>query len=180
MGKDSNMPIGPPKHQMKYFPGLTSEVRAFGQFRKVLHTGLFSQLVSMEIPVGGDIGNEVHMVDQVLLFTSGEGKAVVAGKEQAVKASDVVVVPAGTEHQFYNTSKDQPLELVTVYSPAEHDPQTVHKTKEEGDEEEDNGKDESPDWSQQSKEQNMKTGVVKEEGGPYEDGDDGRHNRKVE
>jgi len=36
----------------------------------------------MEIPVGGDIGNEVHLVDQVLIFTSGEGKAVVAGKEQ--------------------------------------------------------------------------------------------------
>jgi mannose-6-phosphate isomerase-like protein (cupin superfamily) len=36
----------------------------------------------MEIPVGGDIGNEVHLVDQVLIFTSGEGKAVVGGKEQ--------------------------------------------------------------------------------------------------
>jgi hypothetical protein len=67
---------------MVYFPGLTSEVRAFGQFRKVVHTGLYSQLVTMEIPVGGDIGNEVHLVDQVLIFTSGTGKAVVAGKEQ--------------------------------------------------------------------------------------------------
>ena len=82
MGKDPKMPTGPPKHEMIYFKGLTSEVRAFGQFRKVLHTGLFSQLVSMEIPVGGDIGNEVHTVDQVLIFTSGEGKAFVAGKEQ--------------------------------------------------------------------------------------------------
>ena len=82
MGKDSKMPSGPPKHEMKYFPGLTSEVRAFGQFRKVIHTGLFSQLVSMEIPPGGDIGNEVHAVDQVLIFTSGEAKAIIAGKEQ--------------------------------------------------------------------------------------------------
>lgn len=85
MGKDSNMPSGPPKHQIAYFPKLTSEVRAFGQFRKVIHTGLFSQLVSMEIPVGGDIGNEVHTVDQVLIFTSGEGKAVIAGKEQVCR-----------------------------------------------------------------------------------------------
>lgn len=197
MGKDSKMPSGPPKHQMIYFPGLTSEVRAFGQFRKVMHTGLFSQVVSMEIPIGGDIGNEVHEVDQVLIFTSGEGKAVVAGKDQvgpnknarsmmssytkqAVKQSDVVVVPAGTEHQFYNTSKTQPLELVTIYSPAEHDPQTQHKTKEEGDEEEDNGKDKAPEWSQMSKEANEKNGQVKAEGGHYENGDDGRHNRKVE
>lgn len=72
----------PPKHEMAYFPKLTSEVRAFGQFRKVIHTGLYSQLVTMEIPVGGDIGDEVHTVDQVLIFTSGEGKATIAGKDQ--------------------------------------------------------------------------------------------------
>lgn len=181
---------------MVYFPKLTSEVRAFGQFRKVLHTGLFSQLVSMEIPVGGDIGDEVHTVDQVLIFTSGEGKATVAGKDQVssshmnthspnfhlqapqdIKACDVVVVPAGTQHQFINTSKTQPLELVTVYSPAEHDSRTVHKTKEEGDEEEESGKDEAPEWSQQSKDFNLKKGLVKESGGPYEGGDDGRHEK---
>ena len=86
MGKDSKMPTGPPKHEMKYFPGLTSDVRAFGQFRKVMHTGLYSQLVSMEIPPGGDIGNEVHTVDQVLIFTSGEAKAIVAGEEKVCSA----------------------------------------------------------------------------------------------
>jgi hypothetical protein len=80
--KDSKMSTQPPKHELVYFEGLTSKVRAFGQFRKVIHTGLYSQLVTMEIPVGGDIGNEVHLVDQVLIFTSGEGKAVVGGKEQ--------------------------------------------------------------------------------------------------
>ena len=97
-----------------------------------------------------------------------------------MKQSDVVVVPAGTEHQFYNTSKTQPLEVVTIYSPAEHDPQTYHETKEIGDEEEDNGKDEAPEWAHQAKDHNEKQGLVKGEGGPYENGDDGRHNRKVE
>lgn len=199
MGKDTSIPNEPPKHEMSYFPGLTSEVRAFGQFRKVLKTGHYSQIVSMEIPVGGDIGNEVHMVDQVLLFTSGECKAVIAGKEQVsllremqwrdlakltraqnVKQSDVVFVPAGTEHQFYNTSKSQPLELITIYSPAEHHPQTVHKTKEEGDEEEENEIDVPAEWSRQNKDVNEKNGLVKEEGGPYSNGDDGRHGRKIE
>ena len=89
-----------------------------------------------------------------------------------------MVVPAGTQHQFINTSKTQPLELITVYSPAEHDSKTVHKTKEEGDEEEDNGKDEAPEWSQQSKAENEKRGYVKESGGPYGKGDDGRHEKK--
>ena len=56
-----------------------------------MHTGLFSQLVSMEIPVGGDIGNEVHTVDQVLIFTSGEGKATIAGKDQVSTATSVPI-----------------------------------------------------------------------------------------
>lgn len=132
----------------------------------------------MEIPPSGDIGDEVHTVDQVLIFTHGTGKAIIAGKEQNVKASDVVVVPAGTQHQFINTSKTEPLELVTVYSPAEHDPRSVHQTKEQGDEEEENGKDEAPEWSQRSKKENEKAGLVKESGGPYENGDDGRHEKK--
>lgn len=40
----------------------------------------------------------------------------------------------------------------------------MHGTKEEGDEEEDNGKDEAPEWSQQSKTHNEGTGLVKESG----------------
>jgi hypothetical protein len=35
-----------------------------------------------------------------------------------------------------------------VYAPAEHAETSVHKTKEEGDEAEDAGKDEAPEWSQ--------------------------------
>jgi putative ABC transport system ATP-binding protein len=105
----------------------------------------------------------VHTVDQILLFTSGRGLATVAGVDQEVKAGDVVIVPAGTQHQFV-TKGDQPLELITVYSPAEHDPKTVHKTKEEGDKEEEEGKDEAPEWSQQSKKFNEEKGLVKESG----------------
>lgn len=78
---------------------LATNVRASGNFRNVLHTGLYSQLVAMEVPVGGDIGEEVHTVDQILLFTSGQGRAEVGGKNQDVKANDCVVVPAGTRHQ---------------------------------------------------------------------------------
>lgn len=102
----------------------------------------------------------MHTVDQILLFTSGRGLATVAGVDQEVKAGDVVIVPAGTQHQFV-TKGDQPLELITIYSPAEHDPKTVHKTKEEGDKEEEEGKDEAPEWSQQSKKFNEEKGLVK-------------------
>jgi putative ABC transport system ATP-binding protein len=106
---------------------------------------------------------KVHLVDQILLFTSGRGLATVAGKDQEVKAGDVVVVPAGTQHQFV-TKGDQPLELITVYAPAEHLPTSVHKTKEEGDKEEEDEIDEAPEWSQKSKKENVDKGEVKESG----------------
>lgn len=47
----------------------------------------------------------------------------------------MVIVPAGIKHQFLNTGVT-PLILYTVYSPAEHKPTTLHKTKEEGSKEE--------------------------------------------
>lgn len=59
----------------------------------------------MTIPMGGDIGDEVHTVDQALTFTSGKGLAIINGKEQAVEEGDLMVVPAGTQHQFLNVGK---------------------------------------------------------------------------
>ncbi|RAK77817.1 cupin domain-containing protein [Aspergillus fijiensis CBS 313.89] len=155
-----NMTSQPPKNEMVYFPGVMSPSRKFGVFRKVLHTGLYSQFVAMEVPVNGEIGDEVHTVDQTLIFTHGTGKAIVAGKEQEVKQGDVVIVPAGTQHQFLNAG-DTPLELVTIYAPAEHDPRTVHQTKAEGDAQEEAGEDEAPEWSQRSKSENERIGLVK-------------------
>ncbi|TGO85181.1 hypothetical protein BPOR_0423g00110 [Botrytis porri] len=151
----------PPSHDMVYFPQMTSDLPASShEFRRVLFTGLYSQVVLMTIPVGGDIGDEVHTVDQALTFTSGTGLATINGKDQEVRKGDLMVVPAGTQHQFVNTGKE-PLILYTIYSPAEHAPTTVHKTKEEGDKEEDEGKDEAPAWSRKSKEENEKEGLVK-------------------
>ncbi|KAL9110444.1 MAG: hypothetical protein Q9227_004988 [Pyrenula ochraceoflavens] len=153
----------PPEHKMAYFPDMTTALPSqSGEFRRVLWTGLYSQLVLMTVPVGGDIGDEKHTVDQVLTFTSGTGKATIAGKDQDVKAGDLVIVPAGTQHQFVNTGPT-PLILYTVYSPAEHKPTTVHKTKEQGDQEEEDGIDVAPDWSRRSKKENEAMGLVQGE-----------------
>ena len=56
-----NRDNAPPKHEGVYFKGLMSEKRAFGDFRTVLHTGLYAQIVAMEVPVGGEIGDEVRL-----------------------------------------------------------------------------------------------------------------------
>ncbi len=51
--------------------------------------------------------------------------------------------------------------LYTIYSPAEHNTTTVHKTKEQGDKEEDEGIDEAPSWARKSKKENEDAGLVK-------------------
>ena len=113
-------------------------------FRRVLWTGEHTQLVIMTIPVGGEIGAEVHEdTDQVLTFVSGVGEATVSGQKRKVTQGDLVVVPAGKKHNFVNTGEN-PLILYTVYGPPEHAEGAVHATKEEADAAEEAGKDEPP------------------------------------
>ena len=112
-------------------------------FRRVLWTGEHTQLVIMTIPVDGEIGEEVHEVDQILTFVSGTGKAKVGGQEKNVAQGDLVVVPAGKKHNFVNNGVN-PLVLYTVYGPPEHADKAVHTTKEEADALEEAGKDEPP------------------------------------
>jgi mannose-6-phosphate isomerase-like protein (cupin superfamily) len=123
---------------------IATEAEKSPDFRRVLWTGEHSQLVIMTIPPGGEIGEEVHPdTDQILTFVSGSGKAIVSGAEKNVAQGDLVVVPAGLKHNFLNTGVN-PLILYTVYGPAEHADGAVHKTKEEADRLEEEGKDEPP------------------------------------
>jgi len=113
-------------------------------FRRVLWTGVHTQLVIMTIPVGGEIGVEKHDEnDQILTFVSGTGDAILSGETKQVVAGDLVVVPAGTTHNFVNTGPD-PLVLYTVYWPPDHADGAVHATKQEADQLEEAGKDEPP------------------------------------
>ncbi len=112
-------------------------------FRRVLWTGEHTQLVIMTIPAGGEIGEEVHDVDQILTFVSGVGEAIVSGNKRKVSQGDLVVVPAGKKHNFLNVGEN-PLILYTVYGPPEHADGAVHATKEEADALEEAGKDEPP------------------------------------
>ena len=122
---------------------IATEAEKSPDFRRVLWTGEHTQLVIMTIPKGGEIGEEIHEVDQILTFVSGTGKAIIGSAEKAVAQGDLVVVPAGKKHNFLNTGEN-PLILYTVYGPPEHADGAVHKTKEEADELEEAGKDEPP------------------------------------
>lgn len=102
-------------------------------FRREIMTGDHSQVVVMTIPPGGEIGEEVHDgTDQVLAFVEGVGEAILDGESRPVGPNDLVFVRAGTRHNFVNTGAD-PLRLVTVYAPPEHEPGTVHQTRAEAD-----------------------------------------------
>lgn len=58
-----------PKNEMVYFPGMTSALPSeSGEFRRVLWTGLYSQVVLMTVPVGGDIGEEVGFAFSVVIL----------------------------------------------------------------------------------------------------------------
>lgn len=102
-------------------------------FRREVITGEHAQVVVMTIPVGGEIGEEVHEhVDQILYFVDGSVRAVLDGDESTHGPGDLVFVRAGTRHNFINAA-DVALRLITIYAPPEHPPGTVHETKEQAD-----------------------------------------------
>lgn len=113
-----------------YVVNIEEKTTTNNNFREVLFTAPYSQLVVMSLKPGEDIGSETHdNVDQFFRIEAGEGKAVLAGEEHPLSNGFVVVVPAGTEHNITNTSVDQPLQLYTIYSPANHRDGVVHATK---------------------------------------------------
>lgn len=121
------------KANMPYSINIVKETEKNTYFRKVIFTGTRSQLVVMNIPVGGEVGEETHIfTEQTLFFLSGTGKAVLNGKESLIGPGDVVVVTPGTKHNFINTGKI-PLKIYTVYSPQNHIDGRVHITKADAD-----------------------------------------------
>jgi mannose-6-phosphate isomerase-like protein (cupin superfamily) len=106
-------------------------------FRTVLWTGEHSQLTVMRIAAGEDIGLEVHSDhDQFIRIEEGKGRAELGPSEDEVaethnvEADWAIVVPAGTWHNVVNTG-DGDLKVYSLYSPPEHPPNTVHRTKAE-------------------------------------------------
>lgn len=121
------------KAGQSYVGNIIKETENNTYFRKVLFTGTRSQLVVMDIPKGGEVGEEIHKyTEQTLFFLSGTGKAILDGKESIVKAGDVVVVTPGTKHNFINTGNDS-LKIYTVYAPPNHIDGRIHITKADAD-----------------------------------------------
>jgi mannose-6-phosphate isomerase-like protein (cupin superfamily) len=104
-------------------------------FRTVLFTGEHTQLTVMRLGPGEDIGREVHPdVDQFIRIESGQARVELGRTEEQIEEThDVqddwaVIVPAGLWHNVVNTGAGE-VKLYSLYSPAEHPADTVHRTK---------------------------------------------------
>lgn len=104
-----------------YVDNIEKETLENDNYRKVLYTGKFSQLVLMTLQPGQSIGEEVHDGhDQFFRFEKGNGVVMIDGDEYEVGDGDAVVIPSGSNHNVTNTSETELLKLYTIYSPAEH------------------------------------------------------------
>ena len=103
-------------------------------FRTVGWTGSQLQMTLMSIPVGGDIGLEVHAEnDQFLRIEQGQASVHMGRTPDEltfeVPASDdfAIFIPKGMWHNIRNTG-DVPLKLYSIYAPAHHPFGAVHPT----------------------------------------------------
>jgi len=77
-----------------------------------------SQTVVFTIPAGFSTDQEnSHKGDQIIYVIDGKATARVSGKEQEIKAGDLLMIPAGALHTL-RTGSD-PLFAVTIFAPPE-------------------------------------------------------------
>ena len=110
-------------------------------FRTTLWTGGELQVTLMSIPVGGEIGIEMHSgTDQFIRVEKGRALVMMGNgperlnQQQLIGSQYAVIVPAGTWHNIVNAG-NVPLKLYSVYAPPQHPFGTVHPTKEDADRE---------------------------------------------
>ena len=136
---------------------IEDDTKANTNFRTTRWTGKHLQLTLMSIPVGGDIGLEVHPDnDQFLRIEQGTGTVRMGPSkddlsfEATVSDDDVVLVPAGSWHDIVNTG-DEPMQVYAVYAPSHHAKGIVHETAADAEADEKSGKDTPPEWTVQPK-----------------------------
>lgn len=120
-----------------FVANITRAARQNHCFRTAFWSGCHLQMTLMCIPVGGDIGVEIHPdTDQCIRVEA--GRAIVrmgACKDKLehchqLAAGDTVFVPCGTWHNICNVGSS-PLKLSSIYAPPHHPRGTIHRTKAE-------------------------------------------------
>jgi quercetin dioxygenase-like cupin family protein len=74
-------------------------------------------LIDMHIPPGGGPPPHRHDFEEMFLVLEGEIEATFRGKNNVIRAGEMINIPANAPHQFKNKSR-QPARLLCVCSPA--------------------------------------------------------------
>jgi len=104
-------------------------------FRTVLWTGKYFQITLMSIPVGGDIGLEIHPdTDQFLRIEQGRGRVQMGNSQDDLTLVDTeaeedfaIVIPAEHWHNVTNIG-DVPMKIYSIYAPPHHPHGAIHPT----------------------------------------------------
>ncbi len=152
----ANRPIYDP---YRCYPGHETRLRDYGpepfvvnieeitkrnnNFRIALWTGNYLQLTLMSINVGEDIGLEVHPdLDQFIRIEQGQGLVKMGDRrdrldfQRRVYDDYAFIIPAGKWHNLINIG-NVPIKLYSIYAPPEHPHGTIHRTKEDAEEDHD-------------------------------------------
>lgn len=131
---------------------LEESTRDNTNYRSVVWSGRYLQVTLMSIPVGSDIGLEMHPeTDQFLRLDAGRGRVQIgSAKDQLTFERDVsdgwcILVPAGAWHNVTNIG-EEPMQVYAIYAPAHHKPGKIHKTASDAAADVD---DDPADWSTQ-------------------------------
>lgn len=118
------------KSAFGYFDNIEQETRENANFRKVLYTGAYSQLVVMCLKPGEEIGLEEHDGhDQFIRIEAGHAEVILGEEKFDAQDDDAFIIPSGIKHNVTNTSQTEDLKLYTIYSPAEHEDGLVEEEK---------------------------------------------------
>ena len=113
-----------------YVTDIERDTLANEDYRRVLFTGPYTQLVLMTLRPGEDIGLETHDGhDQFIRVEAGTGYVELDGERHELHDGSAVVIPSGAKHNVVNSSQRDALRLYTLYSPPEHPDGTVQRTK---------------------------------------------------
>lgn len=136
-----------------FITNIDNESMTNTNYREVLYTAPYSQLVVMSLMPDEEIGEETHGLDQFIHCGQGVGKVVLDGVENEMEPGIAVMVPSGIKHNIINTSSSDTMKLYTLYAPPNHPKGTIHKTKADAEADDEEGEETNDDDEYASEEE---------------------------
>lgn len=107
---------------MSFTVNIEKETLKNNNYRQVISTDKYQQLVLMCLEPGEYIHREKHTGSQFFRIEGGNGVAEIGAKKDIIRLKDGIslTVKPNTLHKIINTSKTKKLKLYSIYSPPQH------------------------------------------------------------